>query len=81
MLPLPGWILHPYTAIVIAVVHVYLSYGHLSNLFAGPLQWTDIWKGFGSLGGAYIFAALSTRGLARRRSELPSPEPAVATRD
>ena len=74
VLPLPGWVLHRYTAVVIAAVHVYLSIGHLSPLFQGPPQWTDVWKGFGSLGGAYVFAALATRGFAQRRQEsrLPS---------
>jgi len=73
VLPLPGWVMHPYTALVIAAVHVYLSYGHLSNLFGGDLQWTHFWKGFGSLGGAYVFAALATRGFARQ-SPVPSLE-------
>ena len=36
VLPLPGWVLHPYTAVVIAAVHVYLSIGHVSVLFEGP---------------------------------------------
>jgi len=76
VLPLPGWVLHPFTAVVIAGVHVYLSIEHLSNLVRGPVQWTDLWKGFGSLGGAYVFAALATRGFARHKSRLPSLEPA-----
>jgi len=57
--------MHRYAAVVIALVHVYLSFGHLSELFGGDLQWTHFWKGFGSLGGAYVFAALATRGFAR----------------
>jgi len=65
VLPLPAWVLHPYTAVVIAAVHVYLSYGHVSELFGGDVQWTHVWKGFGSLGGAYVFAALATRGFVR----------------
>ncbi len=72
VLPLPDFVLHRYTAVVIAVVHVYLSAGHLSKLFAGDLEWTHFWKGFGALAGAYIFAALATRGFARHRSQLPS---------
>ena len=76
VLPLPGWVLGPYTAVVIAAVHVYLSVGHLSNLIRDPVQWTDFWKGFGALGGAYVFAALATRGFARNKSRLPSLEPA-----
>lgn len=45
MLPLPSFILGPYTAIVIAGIHVYLSYGHLSKPFGGDVQWTHFWKG------------------------------------
>jgi len=78
VLPLPGWVLHPYTAVVIAAVHVYLSFGHLSELFGGDLQWEHIWKGFGSLGGAYVFAALAIRGFARYKSQLPSAEPVMS---
>jgi hypothetical protein len=62
-------VLHPFTALVIAVVHVYLSYGHLSALFGGDIQWTHIWKGFGALTGAYVFAALASRGLSRGSDE------------
>jgi hypothetical protein len=72
VLPLPSFVLQPYTAVVIAIVHIYLSVGHLSNLFGGDVQWTHFWKGFGSLGGAYVFAALATRGFARYKSQLPS---------
>jgi hypothetical protein len=75
-LPLPGWVLSPYTAIVIAAVHVYLSIEHFSNLVRNPVQFTDLWKGFGSLGGAYVFASLATRGSARHENRLHSLEPA-----
>ena len=75
VLPLPGWVLHPYTAIFIAAIHVYLGAGHLAELFPGPPQWTDIWKGFGAMFGAYVFSALATRGFARLKSQLPSLEP------
>jgi len=51
LLPLPGFVLHPLTAVVVAIVHVYLALGHLSHLFGGEVQWTHIWKGFGALGG------------------------------
>jgi hypothetical protein len=64
-LPLPGFVLHPFTALVIAIAHVYLSFGHLSKLFGGDVQWTHIWKGFGALAGAYVSAALASRGFAR----------------
>ena len=79
VLPLPGFVLQPSTAIVIAVVHIYLSFGHLSELFGGDVQWTHFWKGFGSLGGAYVFAALATRGFARYKSQRPSLGAALST--
>ena len=66
VLPLPAFVLHPLTAVVVAAVHVYLAFGHLSELFGGDMQWTHIWKGFGALAGAYVFAALASRGLARQ---------------
>ena len=66
VLPLPAFVLHPLTAIVIAAMHVYLAFDHLWQLFGGDVQWTHIWKGFGALGGAYIFAALASRTLPRQ---------------
>ena len=66
LLPLPRWVLHPYTALVLAGVHLYLAWGHLLPLFGGDIQWTHTWKGFGALGGAYAFAALALGGPARR---------------
>ena len=65
VLPLPGFVLHPLTAVIVAAVHVYLAAGHLWPLIGGEVQWTHIWKGFGALGGAYVFTALASRGLAR----------------
>lgn len=67
VLPLPGFVLRPLTAVVIAAVHVYLAFGHLSHLFGGEVRWEHIWKGFGALAGAYVFAALASRGLAENR--------------
>jgi hypothetical protein len=76
VLPLPRFVLHPITAVVIAAVHVYpLAFGHLWQLFGGDIQWTHIWKGFGALGGAYVFAALASRGLAATRRSAPTPQP------
>jgi hypothetical protein len=69
VLPLPSFVLHQYTALVIAAVHIYLSFGHLSKLFGGDVEWTHFWKGFGSLAGAYVFAALASRGFARSRRQ------------
>ena len=73
VLPLPGFVLRPITAVVIAIVHVYLAVGHLSMLFGGDVQWTHIWKGFGALAGAYVFAALASRGLARQEGSVQKP--------
>ena len=70
LLPLPAFVLHPYTALFIAAVHVYLSYGHLSKLFGGEVKWEHIWKGFGALAGVYVFAALASRSFARRAGPL-----------
>jgi hypothetical protein len=69
VLPLPAFVLRPVTAVVIACVHVYLAAGHLLKLFAGEVTWTNIWKGFGALAGAYVFAALASRGRAKHKSE------------
>jgi hypothetical protein len=69
VLPLPRFVLYPLTAVTIAVAHVYLSVGHLSQLVAGQVQWTHIWKRFGALFGAYVFAALATRGMRTRRQQ------------
>lgn len=65
VLPLPNFILHPLTAVLIAATHVYLSAGHLLKLLGGEVTWTNIWKGFGALVGAYVFAALASRRLAQ----------------
>jgi len=70
VLPLPDFMLHRYTAIIIAAVHIYLSLSHISKLFGGDVQWTHFWKGFGSLGGAYVFAALASRGFAQHKRQV-----------
>jgi hypothetical protein len=62
-------VLHTLTAVVIACVHVYLAAGHLLKLFGGEMTWTNIWKGFGALAGAYVFAALGSRSLAQHKGE------------
>jgi hypothetical protein len=62
VLPLPSFILHRYTAVFIAVIHAYLSIGHLSKLFGGDVEWTHIWKGFGRLGVALTCLRLWRRG-------------------
>ena len=65
VLPLPRFVLRPYTAVVIAAVHVYLGIAHLGKLLGGEIEWTHVRKGFGFIGGANVFAALASRGLAR----------------
>ena len=70
MLPLPAFVLHPITAVVIAVMHVYLAAGHYSKLFSGEVTWTNIWKGFGALGSALVFAAFLSRGLLHLKARL-----------
>src|SRR5262249_46086503 len=69
VLPLPGFVLHPLPAVVFCVVHIYLAFGHLGPLAAGDVRWTHIWKGFGALAGAYIFAALASRGFAQHEDD------------
>jgi hypothetical protein len=75
-LPLPRFVLNPFAALIVAMIHVYLAAGHLLDLFGGALTWTNIWKGFGALAGAYVFLAIASRGRARsatppRREERP----------
>lgn len=68
VLPLPRFVFNSSTLVAIAAVHVYLSAGHLSHLVAGEIEWTHIWKGFGALIGAYVFAALASRRFAVLRT-------------
>lgn len=78
-LPLPTFVLHPLTALVIATVHLYLSVGHLVKLIGGEVRWTHFWKGFGALAGAYVFAALASRGRVKRiprHQQISEDEPA-----
>jgi len=77
LLPLPSFILRPLTSGVVAVVHVYLAISHLVPLFAGDVNWTHIWKGFGALAGAYVFAALASRGLVWRSHEQLEIDPRI----
>jgi hypothetical protein len=48
-LPLPAFVLHPLTAVSIAVMHVYLAAGHLLKLIGGEVTWTKrlegLWRG------------------------------------
>jgi hypothetical protein len=65
VLPLPAFILHPLTAVLIASAHIYLAAGHLLKLFGGEVTWTNIWKGFGALVGAYVFVAVASQRIAQ----------------
>ena len=66
VLPLPQFVLAPLTSLCLGAIHLYLGVGHFNQLFGGDVEWTHIWKGFGALAGAYVFAALASRGLVRR---------------
>jgi hypothetical protein len=61
VLPLPSFFFRPLISVAIAAVHLYLAFGHLSELFGGDIKWEHIWKGFGALAGAYVFAALASK--------------------
>jgi len=61
VLPLPAFVLQPIASIVVAAIHIYLALGHLTQLFGGDIKWEHIWKGFGALAGAYVFAALASK--------------------
>ena len=41
-LPLPAFVLHPFTALSIALMHVYLAAGHLLKPFGVEITWTNI---------------------------------------
>jgi len=77
-LPLPAFVLRPLTALVIAAVHLYLAATHLAELTAGNVEWTHLWKGFGALAGAYVFAALASRRMSPRASTMLREQPALA---
>ena len=66
VLPLPRFVLHPLASVAVCIVHLYLAAGHLGELAAGNIEWTHVWKGFGALAGAYVFAALASRRMAAR---------------
>ncbi|HXJ20742.1 MAG TPA: hypothetical protein VMT03_10950 [Polyangia bacterium] len=61
MLALPRWATRPWFFVFLAVLHVYMGGGHLLHLIQQRISWTDTWKGFGALFGAYYFIALATR--------------------
>ena len=66
LLPVPGFVMLPFTAFVIAVVHVYLASGFLTEEAEGKAAWLFICKGFGALTGAYVFAALAVNNFSAR---------------
>ena len=66
--PLPAFVMHPVTMLILVGVHVYLAFGHLAQLAAGDIEWTHFWKGFGALAGAYVFLALTSRAGRSSRS-------------
>jgi hypothetical protein len=76
MLPLPRFATRPWFFGSLGLLHVYLGGGHLLHLLQHPISWTDIWKGFGAIFGAYYFIALAARS--RRRVAAAAPLPAEA---
>ena len=72
VLPLPRFVTHPLTAVALAALHVYLASGHLGELATGNVEWAHIWKGFGALAGAYVFAAPASRRLRLESPLIPS---------
>ena len=61
MLPLPHFATRRWFFVCLAFLHVYMGGGHLLHLAQHPLSWTDTWKGFGAILGAYYFIALAFR--------------------
>lgn len=61
MLPLPRFATRPWFFALLAVLHVYMGGEHLLHLVRHPISWTDTWKGFGAIFGAYYFLALAAR--------------------
>jgi hypothetical protein len=58
----PATVRHPTLVFtLLAVLHVYIGGGHLLHLVQHPISWTDIWKGFGAIFGAYYFIVLAVR--------------------
>jgi membrane associated rhomboid family serine protease len=78
VLPLPAFLFKPITSLIISAVHIYLAAGHLYQLFGGEITWTNIWKGFGALAGAYVFAALASRQFSKRQKESNIDKPIFA---
>jgi len=68
-LPLPRFATRPWFFVFLALLHIYMGGGHVLQLAQLPISWTDIWKGFGAIFGAYYFIALA----ARRRQTRGSP--------
>jgi hypothetical protein len=75
MLPLPRFATRPWFFGLLALLHIYMGGEHLLHLVQHPISWTDTWKGFGAIFGAYYFIALALRSrtLTGARGSLRSP--------
>ncbi|HXJ37380.1 MAG TPA: hypothetical protein VMS22_25410 [Candidatus Eisenbacteria bacterium] len=60
-LPLPRFARSPIFFLGLAALQVHLGGGHILASFRTGVTWTDIWKGFGAMAGAYYFLALWLR--------------------
>lgn len=58
-LPLPKLASDPRLFWLLAVLHLYLAFGHLLPLLAGETTWENVWKSGGALLAVYWFAALA----------------------
>jgi hypothetical protein len=72
MLPLPRFATRSWFFGFLSLLHVYMGGGHLVHLVQHPISWTDVWKGFGAIFGAYYFLALAVRQRRRRAAGVPS---------
>ncbi len=64
MLPLPRFATRSWFLVFLAFLHVYMGSGHVLSVFENPISWTDTWKGFGAILGAYYFIAIAARARA-----------------
>lgn len=58
-LPLPKFASDPKLFWLLALLHLYLAFGHLAPLIAGQTTWENFWKSGGALLAVYWFAALA----------------------
>jgi hypothetical protein len=73
MLPIPGFVMLPFTAFIITLVHVYLASCFLTEEAEGKMAWLFVGKGFAALTGAYVFAALAVNNFSARLQKAVAP--------